>query len=239
MITQKRSTAFLLHLAFSSLLAAALVVWLFFVWYPGPLAKASGMQEIFLMLLGIDVVLGPLCTLLIYDAVKKQMAELKRDVGIILVLQIAAMLYGLYILGVARPAFIVFNAGQFDLVYANELVYPENNKGLKTPSFFGPQYIAAELPNDKEWAKEIIAEAVTGGRDVQNYPELYRPLEGFRKKIADVAVTVSDVSKFKNMNLEKGNKKVGLVPLYAKTKDLSVVVTKDKGDVLGIVSYPL
>lgn len=42
-----------------ALLALALA---FLVWYPGPLPKAVGIAGIFFMMLGIDVVLGPLPT---------------------------------------------------------------------------------------------------------------------------------------------------------------------------------
>ena len=57
----------------AALLSSALV---FLLWYPGLLSYASGVISIFLMLLWVDVVLGPLITLIVFNTKKK---ELKRD----------------------------------------------------------------------------------------------------------------------------------------------------------------
>ena len=62
-----------------SFLVALLVVGLvFFIWYPSPLATAVGVTYIFLMLLVIDVILGPLLGLLVY----KEGALLHKDLKI-------------------------------------------------------------------------------------------------------------------------------------------------------------
>jgi len=51
------------------------------------------------------VCLGPLLTLAVFDPKKK---ELKRDLSIILLIQLSALFYGIYTVSVARPAYIVF-----------------------------------------------------------------------------------------------------------------------------------
>ena len=47
------------------------MAWVFFVWYPPPLAHAESVTIIFLMLLDIDVILGLLLSLLVYKEGKK------------------------------------------------------------------------------------------------------------------------------------------------------------------------
>ena len=66
-----RFQAFVLHLAISTLIALAVIGLFFFIWYPAPLATATGVTRIFLMLLAIDVILGPSLALLVYKPGKK------------------------------------------------------------------------------------------------------------------------------------------------------------------------
>ncbi len=66
-----RLKAFAIHLAISALIALTVIGLVFFIWYPSPLHTALGVTQIFLILLAVDVVLGPLLTLLVYKAGKK------------------------------------------------------------------------------------------------------------------------------------------------------------------------
>ena len=89
----KRLKFFFSHLLISFFIALVVVGLVFFVWYPSPLATAVGVTHIFLMMLAIDVIVGPLLGLLVYKEGKK---TLKFDLGVIIVLQISALGYGIY-----------------------------------------------------------------------------------------------------------------------------------------------
>jgi len=67
----KRLKFSLSHLLLSFLIALLVIGLVFFIWYPSPLATAVGVTHIFLMLLVIDVILGPLLGLLVYKEGKK------------------------------------------------------------------------------------------------------------------------------------------------------------------------
>ncbi len=56
----KRIKFFLTHLFLSFLIGCLIVGLVFLVWYPAPLSQAVGVTQIFLMLLLIDVIVGPL-----------------------------------------------------------------------------------------------------------------------------------------------------------------------------------
>ena len=88
MFLSKRTKFFLGHLGCSLLIALAIISVVFFVWFPTPLANAEGVTRIFWMLLIIDVILGPLLTLLVYKEGKK---TLKMDLCIIILLQIISI----------------------------------------------------------------------------------------------------------------------------------------------------
>ena len=75
-----------------ALLAAALV---FGLWYPYPYREISGGRELFFIIVAVDVVMGPLLTFAVFNR-KKPLKELKRDLGVIVLLQLAALGYGLW-----------------------------------------------------------------------------------------------------------------------------------------------
>lgn len=81
------------HLLISIIMALAATLLVFIIWYPPPLHLATGVTSIFLMLLIIDVTLGPLLTLIVYKPGKK---TLVMDLTVIACLQIAALAYGLH-----------------------------------------------------------------------------------------------------------------------------------------------
>ena len=70
------------------------------------------------LLIGVDVVVGPVITLLIFDP-KKQ--SLKYDLAVIAVLQVAALAYGSYVMFEARPVYNVFVDDRFYTVPANSI----------------------------------------------------------------------------------------------------------------------
>ncbi len=89
---KNRFYAFGLHILFSFLLLILALLLVFKLWYPAPLDQAMGVTEIFWFILGVDLILGPLLTFVVFNPKKK---ELKRDLIIIIVIQIAAYIYGL------------------------------------------------------------------------------------------------------------------------------------------------
>jgi len=241
-----RYRAFGVHLLGSIIVALLAAILVFVVWYPAPLASATGVGTIFLLLLAVDVVIGPCITLLVFNPAKK---ELKFDLAVVLLLQIGALLYGMHAVWVARPVYLVFNAGRFDLVYANDLG-PEKLKEVSDPRFrsiplFGPRAIAASMPSDQKERSAIVAAALNGQDDLQQMPKYYvayeeargevlkhiKPLEQLRAfnrgKEAEVDALVQKHSSFKGGT--------SYLPLKAKVKDLAVIVARGSGEVLEIV----
>lgn len=61
---------------------------------PYPYREISGGRELFLLLVAVDVVMGPLITLMIFNTGKPR-RELQLDLIVVGVLQLAALAYGL------------------------------------------------------------------------------------------------------------------------------------------------
>ncbi len=167
-----------IHFA-ASLIGTGLVALLtLLIWYPGELATLAGVVRILLMVVAIDVVLGPVITFIVFDTRKP---ELARDLMVVAAVQIAALGYGAYTMFVGRPVFLVFNAERLDLVYASD-ISKENlargeAAGFGSLPVLGPKLVAAVMPSDPAEAAKIVTDALRGGDDIQYRPEHFRPIE--------------------------------------------------------------
>src|SRR5688572_10458424 len=106
-----------IHLLISVFIAAAGLALMLAAWYPGPLFQAAGGNELLFILVGVDVVIGPLITLAVFMAKKRGM---RFDLAVIGTLQVAALLYGGWVVAASRPAFIVFVNDRFEVASALE-----------------------------------------------------------------------------------------------------------------------
>lgn len=163
------------HFLICVVIAAAVVTLMLALWYPGPLFDASGGKTLLFILVMVDVVLGPLLTLIVFKAGKPGMAF---DLTVIATVQIAALIYGGYVVFLARPAFIVFVKDRFEVVSAVELA-PEELARAKYPQFreaplTGPQLAFADFPVDSAERQQLI-DAALAGRDLQHFPRLFVP----------------------------------------------------------------
>lgn len=238
-----RYQAFSGHLMGSIAVALCCAALVFLVWYPGPLAQASGVIHIFLILLAVDVVVGPCITLIVFNPAKK---ELKRDLLIVLLLQIAALLYGLNTVFVARPAYAVFSVDRFELVFSNDLTEAKLQKvtdsQFKTLPIFGPKTISARRPETSKERIDIAMGAVAGGDDVAQLPQFYAPYAEARDAVVKRLQPIEMLREFNKDKIaeidallqkyaaRQGG--VGYAPMRGKVQDLTVIVARDSADVL-------
>jgi len=114
---REKIRAFGIHFAttlFVALLAAALI---FLVWYPAPFETMVGGLKLFMLIAGCDLALGPLISLIIYNSRKTRLA-LVFDYTVIGVVQIAALVYGVYSVSQARPAYVAFVKDRLEVIAA-------------------------------------------------------------------------------------------------------------------------
>ena len=235
-----RIKAFTLHLIASALIALAVIAVVFYIWYPNPLHTAVGVTQIFLILLAVDVVLGPLLTLLVYKVGKKTLAM---DLTVIVLLQISALCYGLWTVAEGRPAWLVFAADRFDLVRVldiDERKLDQADLNYRQPSLLGPQWVAAVNPTDSEERNDILLESVLAGVDIAQRPNLYQPLDSQKESIKKRLLELSDLAANNTVEdikavLAKHPKADAWLPLRANNQDMVVLMHKDTAEVVAIV----
>lgn len=236
----KRNLFFINHLSISCLIALVVIGVVFFIWYPSPLATAVGVTHIFLMMLTIDVIVGPLLGLLVYKEGKK---TLKFDLGVIIVLQISALGYGLYSIEQGRPAWLVFYADRFELIRKNDLLLENIDQAkqqFQQVSWAKPKFVAIETITNTQQHQDDIFTEVMGGVSLAQKPERYMDFSKAttqlkqRAKSLDMLKQYNDVKQVDRI-LSTYPQATGFVPLKANAVDMVVLINKEKGEVVKIV----
>lgn len=219
------------HLLMSFAVALVSLCVVFLLWYPSPLHLALGVESIFLLLLVIDVIVGPLLTLIVAKQGKR---TLKMDLLTIGFIQVFALIYGLYIVAQGRPVWIVYDSNRFELVQAYEAI--PQSKEMADPSVFnlgftGPVWAAVieSLPADlakgdayykseflKVYSEEVASKVGAHARPLEVLKRFNDPL-----KVEAILSAYPDVNAF--------------VPIAGKEKSLAVLVNKSIGHPISIV----
>ena len=236
----KRLKFFLRHLAVSLLIALFVISIVFFVWYPSPLATAVGVTHIFLMLIAIDVVVGPILGFIVYKEGKK---SLKFDLTVVILLQLSALSFGVYSIAQGRPAWLVYNVDRFELVRKNELVdtnIQQAQPQFQQPSWFKPQYVATEFAKDIQQRNDEMFAEVLGGISIAQRPERYVELTQAKTQIQQRAQNLELLKQFNDQQsvqkiLAKYPMATAFAPLKANAVDMTVLINKEKGEVVKIV----
>lgn len=236
----RKSRVFLLHLGISSLVALGAIALVYLLWYPAPLHDAVGVTHIFILLISVDVVIGPVLSFVVYMPGKR---TLKMDLTVIALLQIGALTYGLHTVAEGRPAWLVFSADRFDLVRALDLderyadtVSPE----YRFPPLTGPRWVAAIPPQDEEARSTITLEAVFAGLDVQHRPYLYQPLEVAADVIRARALPLTQLYEFNppervQVVLKQWPGADAWLPLWATAESMVVLIELQSAQVIAVV----
>lgn len=236
----KRLKFFFSHLLVSFLIALLAIGLIFFIWYPTPLATAVGVTHIFLMMLTIDVITGPLLGLLIYKEGKK---TLKLDLSIIITIQITALCYGIYGIEQGRPAWLAYNVDRFELVRKNEIIQnhiSQAKQQFQSPSWLKPQFVAVKFASNSEERNQNMFEEVLGGISLAQRPERYVNFAQAKVQIQQRAKNLEELRDYNNEKsvmdtLAKYPKANAFLPLKANEIDMTVLVNKNTGEVVKIV----
>jgi hypothetical protein len=203
-----RLKAFSLHLLSSATALTLILGSLYFGWYRWPGWHLSDVTTVVLVMVGVDVVLGPTLTFIIANQ-KKSRRELTRDIGIIVVVQLCALIYGSVSLWNGRPLYYAFSENILQLVQAYDIdakdaeIGRQQNPALAPHWYSLPRWIWAPLPQNAEESRKIVVSAITGGDDVTSMPKYFKPWEDGLPSLRSHLKKVDDVAYFAKSEKEK------------------------------------
>lgn len=137
------------HLAISAAVASLAALLVFGVWYPSPWRQLLGVTGVFVLVVGVDLVCGPMLTLVLANP-KKSRRERWVDLSLVGTIQIIALAYGLWSVFIARPVALVFEVDRLFIVSANEVQAEQlaaAPEGLRVLPWAGVQMAGVRKPS--------------------------------------------------------------------------------------------
>ncbi|QIC72494.1 type IV pilin accessory protein [Acinetobacter indicus] len=234
----KRIKFFLGHLLISVVIALFATYLIFGVWYPKPLDTALGVSFIFLMMIAIDVIVGPFLGLLVYKEGKK---TLKMDLGVIIAVQVLAFGYGMYNLMQARPVWLVQTGHVFELVRHSDLVVQDNAHPdyNSYTTWTGPKAVAIDYgktyKEKGDWLMKDMADVPAAFR-----PSRFTSLQQAKLDLQDNQQSIDTLVQFNDTAaVEQIKAKYPQVdawlPLRGGDMDMVVLINSHVPDVVAIV----
>jgi hypothetical protein len=238
--------AFLIHLGISVLLVASLAAMVFVYWYPPPYFEYDGAKNVMRLVIFVDVVLGPLLTLMLFQRGKK---GLVRDLGIIASVQLVAFVYGAGVMMQYRPAFIVFADDAFYAVRWPDLApHTKDHARLEQMrTSIGPTFVVLDLPADRTERHRLFVDMANGGVPVSLLGDRYQPMTAERwrpifEKSADLKAQ-SDWSEpfaqFQERDVAKAQIAVdnlAFIPAFLRNGLVMFAIDRTSGTLFGSIS---
>ncbi len=174
----RRLKAAALHFIVSASIAAIAAALIFTFWYSPPFAQMAGGISLFMLLVSVDVTLGPVMTAIV-AAPRKPARELGRDIALIALVQGLAFAYGIYAISLGRPVHLALEGDRFRVITAANIdptLLPEAPAGLRQLPWSGPTIIAAAQPLGADEKLKSI-ELAFAGFDISLIPRNWRSYE--------------------------------------------------------------
>jgi hypothetical protein len=216
-----RLKAFGFHLLGSACALTLVLGGLYLGWYHWPGWYLTGVARLLAIVGSVDLVLGPMLTLIIANPDKPR-RTLGRDIAVIATVQLVALVYGGWTLWQGRPLYYTFSANRLETVQASDISDEEISLARKSNPDFAPhwysrpRWIWAPLPEDPDSAAKIVQSATIGsGEDVIDMPRYFKPWNSGLPQLRERLQTAADIiyfSKPEKKLLEARMTRLGLDP---------------------------
>lgn len=240
-----RFKLFFSHFFLGILVLGGLTALFWFNWYAWPAWYLSGAAHIFVLILGVDLTVGPIVTFLVADP-RKPRRNLVMDLSVVAIIQICALAWGAHAAWVGRPIYTAFAVDKFVVTQANQIPDEEWRKAQNTPfaqRVFKPmQWVLAKLPDDLNERLDIVNSAMSEGVDINGMPRYFKPLEQGREQILAHAISyeqLQDVFKRNDVKVPlptfKNPLQIGALPIQGNSISGVLLINKTTLEPAGFV----
>jgi len=242
---RQRFKAFAIQLVFSTLAVVMIFGIVRFVWFPGPYFRIAGVAHILWVLIGVNFVLGPLLTFIVFDRAKK---SLKFDLAVIVLMQLVALAYGVQAIQSERPRYMVFAVDRFNVLADKDVDAGAVTDGrFRQRPFAGPLMLVAQLPDGKDELSRLLDETLFHGKpDIERRPEYWRPYgENFRQALL-AAKPLNSLREARpaaaaeiDRIIARNGREPGdllFVPVVGKRQDFAVLLNRNDGSILDAIA---
>lgn len=236
----------LVHLGVSALIAALAALLVFKLWYPQPYRALTGGLQLFVILVCVDLVCGPLFTFILGNP-KKSRRELTLDLSLVVIIQLAALAYGLYSVKEARPVLLSFELDRMAVVTEAQIDkedLPNAPTGMQRLPLTGIQKIGIRRANTEQEFFESVNLSMQG-IEPSLRPSWWRPFEEVLPEVKQRMVALSKINNDKldesvRTELEQAAAQTGLardqlyfLPLTSQHSQNWIVLLNGDADFVG------
>jgi hypothetical protein len=211
--------------------------------YPSPLLQAMGGMEIFLLILTIDIIVGPILTFIVF---RREKPSLKFDLTVIAMLQMVALAYGVYTLWAGRPAYIAALGDRFEVIPAAEVEKPETAGVAFQRPTLAPIWVGYARPTDPKAREKMLMSALSG-KDYGHFPQYHAPIDTMAAETKKYAKPLSELKRLNASRVDEIDawlQRRGVEPsqasylgLKARHQPMAVVVRTQTGEIIGIAPF--
>lgn len=239
-----RLQAFGVHLGLSALVLLSVFAVIVVFWYPPPFLRLQGLLLIVAVLIAVDLVLGPMLTFVVYRKGKK---SLRFDLGVIVLLQLAALAYGVHVIYQERPYFMVFALDRFNVLAAADVdMQAVEAAGFADKPWRGPRQLVAYMPLGEEFQRFQDSVIFAGQPDLERRPEYWGayPEEALPVKAAALSLDELATARPEQLAvLERAVARTGhdwgglaFVPVMGKAADYAALVETQNHQLVGFAA---
>lgn len=234
--------AMVIHFGLSLLVASIVAFFVFTLWFPYPYRELAGGRELFMLVIAVDIVCGPLLTFVLFSPTKPK-KELLTDISLITFIQLLALCYGIWTVWQVRPLFLVQEADRFNIISAANIetkdldVLPPN---LKPKLLAGPIKVSLREISTAEREK-LIAQIKSGGKDASELPAFYDSYQGAKAyqnghELRELLITQPQHKNLINNLIAKSNKENTKIRyLYIVGRHYWIVIVSQSGEFLDYI----
>lgn len=234
----------LIHFVISLTIAliAALVV--FKLWFPAPYDVMAGGSKLFVILVSVDLALGPLLTFVAFNPGKTRQ-HIMTDLFVIAVLQTMALAYGLNTMASARPVVLAAENMMFRVVTANGVKVDELPQALpdfRALSWTGPRLVGVRRSASGAEMMQSVNMALQG-YDVGSRPSYWRSYEQARQQVIQQASPLAPMAATSPWHRDAVAKaalgvgrpvsELAALPVLSRESGWYALLDRKSGDVLG------
>ena len=239
-----RFTAAFYHFLISAMVFAGLAYLVIFVWYPDFFFAIDGGWEGMRIIIGVDLVLGPLLTLVVFKSGKP---GLKLDLALIGLFQSVCLAAGTYIVYSERPTFFIYYEKHF--YSSSQDTFKNYGRPPANPADYAdstPAMVYTDLPDNPIEEADVRQILFNDGIPLWIYEPVYKSLDGHM----DVVVTEGASEEEMRDRDEHGKLDLWLtkyqgsfddfafIPIHSRYRDVYLGIRKDNMEIIDIVEVP-
>jgi len=235
----------LLHLVISATVVGSVLAVIFLLWYPAPFFQVVGAWAPVKVMIGVDLVLGPLMTLIVY---RRNKPSLVFDLSVIALIQLGALAYGVHVVYQERPYFVVHALDRFEVLAPRDVDFaslPDPAMGDKP--WGSPVYVVAIPPKDLAESQRLLQEVLFEGKpDIERRPGLWRAYAEARQEVLDSAKDLEilashypeEAARIRRAVDETGLQREALrfLPIVGKKKDFCMLIDAHDARPVGLLA---